>query len=49
MGFVLTEAEDTALTAYFSIGQVRFDRTNGWIADQAFLEIKDKDSVLIIL
>jgi hypothetical protein len=47
MGFVLSEAEDSELSAYFSIGQVRFDRTNGWIADQAFLEFKDKDGILL--
>lgn len=33
----------------FSIGQVRYDPITGWIADQAFLIIKEKGSGSIIL
>lgn len=48
-GFVPTESPSNAdLIADFSIGAVRYDPLTGWIADQAFLQIRNAQNQEIV-
>jgi hypothetical protein len=46
---IVSNSSDADAIGEFSIGQVRYDPLAGWIADQAFLIIREKDSGSIIL
>jgi hypothetical protein len=42
LGFeIVNESTEAEILALFSIGTVRFDPITGWIADQAFLTLKE--------
>lgn len=49
LGFQMVDTQDNAdAILLFSIGTLRLDPLAGWIADQAFLEFKDRESEITI-